>query len=124
MISCMKDGKVWYINRLSDFEEVVEPSVYEALKQYIGEDAADERPGDVIARLEGRIYDLQSENETLEDDNRELDWKNDDLEEENEKLIKKNELLKEKVEKIRQAAGMAKEISETMQAIAEELEDE
>ena len=123
MISCMKDGKVWYINNLSDFEGVMDSSVYEALRQYIGDEIGQDIPSKVVNELESRIYDMADEIEDLKEENYELDSNNDDFRDENEKLTKENEAIKEQIEKIKVAAGMAKNLSESLNEIVKGMED-
>lgn len=96
MISCYAKGELVYINSLRDFEDVVDPSVYEALKQFVGEDIGDRTPAAVMAHMECRIEDLKEEVDSLEDDNRDLENENDDLTEENEKLTEENEQITKK----------------------------
>lgn len=127
MISCMKEGKPVYINRIEDFDEVVDHSVFEAIKEFCGENIGDRRPADVIEHLENRIYDLKYENDKYEEEQYELKNERDDLSDELDELKEKYEKLKEMIkptaEMMEEYAEHTEKVRQAMQILQEELED-
>lgn len=90
-LSCEVNGELKYIWKFRDFQECMEPSVFDAVKQFFG---AEEEDGNFVERLrdaEYRANELDEEKEDLEDEIRELENENDDLRDQIEELERETE---------------------------------
>ena len=90
-LSCEVNGELKYIWKFRDFQECMEPSVFDAVKQFFG---AEEEDGNFVEHLrdaEYRANELDEEKEDLEDEIRELENENDDLRDQIEELERETE---------------------------------
>lgn len=108
-LSCEVNGELKYIWKFQDFQECMEPSVFEAVKQFFG---AEEEDGNYAERLrdaEYRANELDEEKEDLEDEIRELENENDDLRDQIEELERETEKTELYEKKLAAIAEILKE---------------
>lgn len=67
MLIKLENGNTYYINKLDDFEEIVEPAIYEAIEEFVDQEYDKED-----AEKDNSIENLEDENYRLEDKNDEL----------------------------------------------------
>lgn len=106
-LSCEVNGELKYIWKFRDFQECMEPSVFDAVKQFFG---AEEEDGNFVERLrdaEYRANELDEEKEDLEDEIRELE--NDDLRDQIEELERETEKTELYEKKLAAIAEILKE---------------
>ena len=106
-LSCEVNGELKYIWKFRDFQECMEPSVFDAVKQFFG---AEEEDGNFVERLHDAEYRVDGEKEDLEDEIRELENENDDL--------------KDRIEELEREAEKTELYERKLAAIAEILEED
>lgn len=109
-LSCEVNGELKYIWKFRDFQECMEPSVFDAVKQFFG---AEDEDGNYVERLRDAEYtadELQGEKEDLEDDIRELENGND--------------ALRDRIEELEKEAEKAEQYEQKLAAIAEILKED
>ena len=67
MLSCYYKNELHYIRNIKDFEEVVEPSVYEILQEYISQEVKNQIDLE-LSDIEDNNYDLECEINDLEEE--------------------------------------------------------
>ena len=108
-LSCEVNGELKYIWKFRDFQECMEPSVFDAVKQFFG---AEEEDGNFVERLrdaEYRANELDEKKEDLEDEIRELENENDDLRDQIEELERETEKTELYEKKLAAIAEILKE---------------
>lgn len=71
MLSCYHKNELHYITNIKDFKEVVEPSVYEVLEEYINQE--------VSKNIDLELNDVEDNNYDLECEINDLEEECDDL---------------------------------------------
>lgn len=102
-LSCEVKGELKYIFKFGDFQECMEPSVYEALKEFFGADEDDGNYAEKLREAYYQIGELETDNEMLDDENDTLQYKLEDAERQIEKLeqeVEQTEIYKEKLNEI------------------------
>ena len=95
MIGAEYHGEIYYISKLEDLQDIMEPSVYEALVKSMD--------SGLIYGLKEKYDELKEDYDMLQSDYYELEGIEDDLHEEKEKrdyITSKYEAVQEKIEKI------------------------